>query len=351
MNGDLSQGGDGVISGAVVEANVIYGNGRTGGSGINGDGVQNSRIVNNLLYDNHASGISLYQIDGGQPSRNNFVVNNTIVQAADGRWAINIQDGSTGNHVLNNILLTLHTFRGVIDISTDSLSGFVSDYNAVIGRFTTNGGDSVLTLAAWRTATGQDAHSFTTTPAANFVDPSAGDYHIRADSPARDAAMVATDVTTDFEGLARPSGPASDIGADEYHVVTLPPPPPPPAPGRSGRDRGVQSAGQRAARRSLHGDRHGQESGRHRGRPVGDELLPVVRSGEEHVRSRAGQPPPRAGAGRRRQLHRQRQCDGADRDAARHLLPAGVHGPDGRRGASRATATTAVPAMTSVIVK
>ena len=106
----------------------------------------------------------------------------------------------------------------------------MSDYNVVMDRFTTNGGDSVLTLAAWRTATGQDAHSFIATPAANFVDPSAGDYHIRADSPARDAAMVATDVTTDFEGLARPSGPASDIGADEYHVVTLPPPPPPPAP-------------------------------------------------------------------------------------------------------------------------
>ena len=69
MNGDLSQGGDGVISGAVVEGNVIYDNGRAGGSGINGDGVQSSRIANNLLYDNHASGISLYRIDGGAAAR------------------------------------------------------------------------------------------------------------------------------------------------------------------------------------------------------------------------------------------------------------------------------------------
>ena len=227
MNGDLSQGGDGVISGAVVEANVIHGNGRTGGSGINGDGVQSSRIVNNVVYDNHASGVSLYQIDGGQPSRNNLVAHNTLVQAADGRWAVNIQDGATGNQVVNNILLTLHTFRGAIDISADSLSGFVSDSNAVTGRFTMDGGNSVLTLAAWRQATGQDLHSFTSTPAALFVDTAAGDYHLRADAPARDTALTATDVTTDFEGLARPSGPASDIGADEYHVVTLPPPPPP----------------------------------------------------------------------------------------------------------------------------
>jgi len=159
MNGDLSQGGDGIITGAVVEANVIHGNGRTGGSGINGDGVQASRIVNNILYDNHASGISLYQIDGGAPSRNNLIAHNTIVQAAAGRWAVNIQDASTGNHVVNNILLTLHSFRGVIDISADSLPGFVSDANAVTPRFTMNGGNSVLSLSAWRQATGQDLHS------------------------------------------------------------------------------------------------------------------------------------------------------------------------------------------------
>ena len=230
MNGDLSQGGDGIISSAVVEANVIHGNGRTGGSGINGDGVQGSRIVNNILYDNHASGISLYRIDGAQGARNNLVAHNTIVQAADGRWAINIQDASTGNRVVNNILLTLHTFRGAIAISTDSLPGFVSDANAVTPRFTLDGGDSVLNLAGWRTATGQDAHTLASTPAALFADAAAGDYHLRADSPARDAAQAPTEVTTDFDGNPRPAGPAADIGADEFGTVVPPPPPPPPPP-------------------------------------------------------------------------------------------------------------------------
>jgi hypothetical protein len=92
--------------------------------------------------------ISLYQIDGGAPARNNLVAHNTIVQAADGRWAINIQDASTGNRVVNNILLTLHTFRGAIAVSTDSLPGFVSDSNTVTARFTLDGGDSVLGLDA-----------------------------------------------------------------------------------------------------------------------------------------------------------------------------------------------------------
>ena len=216
MNGDLSQGGDGVISGAVVEGNVIHGNGRGGGSGINGDGVQTSRIVNNILYDNHASGISLYRIDGGQPARNNLVAHNTIVQAADARWAVNIQNASTGNRVVNNILLTAHTFRGAISISADSLSGFVSDSNAVTPRFTLDGGSSVLDLDDWQRTTGRDVHSFAATPAALFLDAAAGNYNLRADSPARDTAVATTDVTTDYDGRPRPIGPLSDIGADEF---------------------------------------------------------------------------------------------------------------------------------------
>ncbi|MGE3545045.1 MAG: right-handed parallel beta-helix repeat-containing protein, partial [Kofleriaceae bacterium] len=51
MNGDISTGGDGVISNAVVEGNIIYGNGDAGGSGINGDGEQDAIIRNNLLFD------------------------------------------------------------------------------------------------------------------------------------------------------------------------------------------------------------------------------------------------------------------------------------------------------------
>ena len=68
MNGDISMGGDGIISYAVVENNIVYENGLGGGSGINMDGVTDSVVRNNLLYNNHASGISLYQIDGGSPS-------------------------------------------------------------------------------------------------------------------------------------------------------------------------------------------------------------------------------------------------------------------------------------------
>src|SRR5688572_26631694 len=104
MNGDVSLGGDGIITGALVERNVIHDNGVGGGSAINADGVQSSRFLNNLIYGNHASGISLYRIDGGGGSIDNIIAHNTIVQAADARWALHITGGATGTTVLNNIL-------------------------------------------------------------------------------------------------------------------------------------------------------------------------------------------------------------------------------------------------------
>lgn len=227
MNGDVSQGGNGLILNALVEKNVIYDNGRSGGSGINGDGVQYSKIVNNVLYDNHASGISLYRVDGADGAKNNLVAHNTILMASDGRWALNIQNGSTGNQVRNNVLYTTHSFRGSIDISLDSLNGFSSDYNVVMERFTTDGG-TVLSLAQWRQRTGQDLHSLTALPQALFVNVTGNDYHLTAGSPARDTGVVLVDVKMDRDGISRPIGTRSDIGAYEYRgsLDTTPPLPP-----------------------------------------------------------------------------------------------------------------------------
>jgi hypothetical protein len=185
--------------------------------------VQNSIIRNNLIYNTHASGISLYQIDGGGGSSGNTVVNNTVLVAADGRWALNIQSGSTGNTVRNNILYSAHSFRGTLDISADSLPGFTSDYNVVMNRFTTDGGNSVQTLAQWQTATGQDAHSLVATPAQLFVNPAAFDFHLSATSPAIDAGTSQFAPAFDMEGTPRPSGNGFDIGADELNSGTTPP--------------------------------------------------------------------------------------------------------------------------------
>lgn len=218
MNGDASAGGDGIISGALVEGNVIINNGQGGGSGVNGDGVQDSVIQNNLIIGNHASGIALYRIDGAEGSKNNLVINNTVVNASDGRWGITISGGSTGNMVVNNIFISRHGFRGAMDVHTDSMVGFVSDYNVVEDRFTTSGGDNgTLTFAEWQTQTGQGQHSFVATEAQLFVDPTlpGGNYHLNPTSPALDVGLATGAPSDDVDGDPRPLGSGIDIGADE----------------------------------------------------------------------------------------------------------------------------------------
>jgi hypothetical protein len=219
MNGDVSMGGDGVISDALVEDNLIWDNGTLGGSGINMDGVQGSLIRNNLVYATHSSGISLYQIDGGAPSSGNRILNNTVVVAADGRWALNIQNASTGNQVRNNVFWSDHSYRGAMSVCDTCLTGFTSNYNAVEDRFSFDEGDTVLTLTEWRTATGQDLDSLVATPADLFVAPVEGNFHLKLVSPALDAGELRPDVPFDIEGTARPIGPTHDIGAYEGSPV------------------------------------------------------------------------------------------------------------------------------------
>jgi hypothetical protein len=221
MNGDVTLGGDGVISDAIVERNVIYENGNgnpafgaPGGSAINCDGVQNSDIRNNLLYMNHKSGISLYRIDGGAPSSGNRVVNNTVRNASDARWALNIQDASAGNVVVNNVLLNDHSFRGAVDIGSSCLPGMISNHNAVKDTFSIDG--SVLTLAQWKATTGLDAASFVSSVGALFVSPSTGDYQLKSGAPAIDKGQSAFAPNDDLLGKHRPALLGFDVGAYEF---------------------------------------------------------------------------------------------------------------------------------------
>jgi parallel beta-helix repeat protein len=220
MNGDASQGGDGTISEGVVEANTIYGNGVGGCAGINMDGVTDSIVRNNLLYDNHATGIAIFQQDGAVCSRDNRILNNTILNAEDGRWAITLSDPACiNNKLFNNILYTAHSFRGSIELPTGSIPGLESDFNVVMNRFSIDDGNSVIDLSEWQ-ALGYDNNSFIADMAQLFVDIGADDYHLDADSPAVDVGVSLADVTEDLDGQARPAGAGYDIGAYEFSLLT-----------------------------------------------------------------------------------------------------------------------------------
>jgi hypothetical protein len=50
-----------------------------------------------------------------------------------------------------------------------------------------------------------------------FVNPATRDYHLTTASPAKDAGLTLSTVTTDLDGLTRPKGTAYDIGAYEFN--------------------------------------------------------------------------------------------------------------------------------------
>jgi parallel beta-helix repeat protein len=224
MNGDVSLGGDGIISNALVENNICFNNGLGGGSSINCDGVQNSTFRNNVIYNAHASGIALFRIDGGGPSKNNVVVNNTILQADNGRWGILITNGSTNNIVFNNIIYSYHSFRGSISIEPASMAGFHSNYNIVTERMSIDDGDSNMSLSDWQNETAQDSNSIIAEPEDMFLDVASDDYHLSTTSAGIDFGVNTyysiTAPTTDNEGNLRPAGLSCDAGAYEFGSVT-----------------------------------------------------------------------------------------------------------------------------------
>jgi hypothetical protein len=218
MNGDESMGGDGLITDATVECNIIYENGIGGGSGINCDGVAESRVFNNLLYMNHASGISLYCIDASAGSYNTKVFNNTIINASDARWCLNINTGSINDTLYNNILINQHSWRGSIAIDQSSTPGFHSDFNILVNRLSNDGGNSTMTLLEWQSL-GYDQHSMLADPLDSiFINWSAGDFHLRENAQAVDAGtdLVNQIVQYDLDSIPRPQGNGFDIGAYEY---------------------------------------------------------------------------------------------------------------------------------------
>jgi parallel beta-helix repeat protein len=231
MNGDDTEAPPngkktGLVQYATVEDNIIWNNGTAGGSGINCDGVDDSLIANNLLYNNHASGISLYAIDGAHGSSNNMVYNNTILMAPNSRFVINIpNDGGgkkppVGNIVKNNILYTPDSNHGSILVAKAGVEGFESDYNVVVNVFSINNDNSTISLKKWQSH-GYDLHSIIATPEQLFINPAANNYQLKPGSPAIDAGTTLSAVPVDIVGVTRPQGSAYDIGCYEAVPTTV----------------------------------------------------------------------------------------------------------------------------------
>lgn len=213
FNGDRSQGGIGIITGALVEKNIIFNNGAGGGAAINMDGVRSSTVRNNLIYNNHATGIALFKANAAQGPSGVDIYHNTIDMPSDGRWALGISrsDALAGKiNVRNNILNHRNAARGGISYrSSTDVANTDSDYN-ILSKMTPNDGRTVYTLLQWK-AKGHELHSLTAGIASLFVNATGGDYHLLSNSLALRVGQP-VGVVDDLEGKPRPSQGPIDIG-------------------------------------------------------------------------------------------------------------------------------------------
>jgi parallel beta-helix repeat protein len=222
FNGDISQGGTGIIQGGLIDGNRVV----NCGTGISMDGMQNATVRNNVLQNIHGKGINLYMADAAAASKNDVVVNNTIVLASDGYFPIGVRFGSTNVKVLNNI--GLNGSRSFVT-DAESSSGLVVDYNIWGGANFSNDNDSGwMNFSSWQ-ASGKDTHSKTSTASVLFVN-AASDFHLLGAAPAVNAGTSTSAPAVDIEGKARPAGGAFDIGAFELGSVVTPTPTPTPTP-------------------------------------------------------------------------------------------------------------------------
>lgn len=130
IDGDKGSGGDGLITDAVVENNVLFANGkqrpgvrgpvdekgreiqpirlRYGAAAIALDGAEHATVRNNLVYRNFQGGIVLYRDFGLRAGQHSRVLHNTVYLPADsgGAYGLYLALMTQDTSVYNNILVT-----------------------------------------------------------------------------------------------------------------------------------------------------------------------------------------------------------------------------------------------------
>lgn len=173
----------------------------------------NSRIYNNLIYDNPSSGIQV------QEGTNTAVFNNTLRNVGSASQ-IRIRDDHA--RVFNNIAWASGSNHRAIEVDAANTGTFLSDYNALyatdgahVGRWA---GAYKTTLSDWQTDSGQDAHSISADPL--FEDLDNRVFRLSGRSPCRDRGTALFDGISapamDIDHIRRPMAQGFDLGAHEH---------------------------------------------------------------------------------------------------------------------------------------
>lgn len=205
---------DGICTGAVIEDNVIFGNGVRGGGAINLDGVQASVVRNNVLYGNHATGIVNYKGDGSGGPKGMLIVGNTLVQAARARQGLQFLSTEGPNLVRDNVLFHPDADKAGLELGTAADVANVDSDNNVLDRFILDSNDTVVPLAVLQRTYKRDRASVGSGGdlAAVFKNAAGGDLRLADGSPAIGKGVFVADAPVDQKGVARAAG-SVDVGA------------------------------------------------------------------------------------------------------------------------------------------
>lgn len=235
--GGIMVGGAGTVT---IEGNTIEDNSAAQGGGITLASAGAPEVIGNLIRRNHGGsaggGLSLFNQSDAHIA-NNLIVGNDA--AKGGGLSVLVPASTNGPSVINNTFVHNEADAGAA-ILTDGFHDFSRYTNNVLVGATTQAtfecGTSyrpippIITFNDVYNTTGPAYSPACGSPTGTdgnlsvdprFVDPIAGDYHLRADSPLIDAGSDTSAPTTDLDGDARPhdgdeDGTATvDIGYDE----------------------------------------------------------------------------------------------------------------------------------------
>jgi hypothetical protein len=181
-------------------------------------GGDNNLYDGNRIHDNGAYGLHGYGSPSNVTFRNNFVYNNGS-RADRPSTAVLIREGPN-NRLYNNVIYNQGMGGGGIELTgSNGLIYNNTVYN--VGSCVDAHPGSSLTVKnniCYQTdgiiGLANASNNVDTDP--GFVNASTGDFHLIANSPAKDAGVSLPEVPYDIDGNARPAGGAYDIGAYEY---------------------------------------------------------------------------------------------------------------------------------------
>lgn len=171
-------------------------------------GSSDTIVERNLLVDCY-QGIAFGNASGGSGDHTGGIVRNNMIYASLPHDVVVEMVHATGWLVAHNTALLLDPAAGL----TWGLEARFSDSQGTFAYNLTN-------MDIWPDrdgAQGSGVGNVTTAEAGWFVDAAGGDLHLGASAvEAIDQAAALAQVSDDYDGDARPIGPAPDVGADEY---------------------------------------------------------------------------------------------------------------------------------------